>query len=193
MTQSSTDSSLVERLSADRDEALRYATNLLTSYVNKYCDPVPEWAPLPDLIGVLTQIDNASTVTADILAQSQAAEARISTLERELEEARARFEKHSDYSIQLQRIIEAICHGRELRPDSAELHHHKMAQTYLTAAEAKAARTRQALKPFAEAADSYDPDEGDGRNAAWAHDFTIGSLRAALSALQSEEDREGGE
>jgi hypothetical protein len=89
MTQSSTDSSLVERLSADRDEALRYATNLLTSYVNKYCDPVPEWAPLPDLIGVLTQIDNASTVTADILAQSQAAEARISTLERELEEARA--------------------------------------------------------------------------------------------------------
>ncbi len=46
------------------------------------------------------------------------------------------------------------------------------------------------MKPFAEAADSYDPDEGDGRNAAWAHDFIIGSLRAAL---QSEKDREGGE
>lgn len=66
----------ISTLERELEEALRYATNLLTSYVNKYCDPVPVWAPLTDLIGVLTQIDNASTVTADILAQSQAAEAR---------------------------------------------------------------------------------------------------------------------
>jgi hypothetical protein len=35
---------------------------------------------------------------------------------------------------------------------------------------------------------AWERDKGDGRNAAWVHDFTIGSLR---SALQSEKDREG--
>lgn len=43
---------------------------------------------------------------------------------------------------------------------------------------------REALSPFAEAADSYDPDEGDGSNAAWAHDFTIASLRRARALSQ---------
>lgn len=42
----------------------------------------------------------------------------------------------------------------------------------------------KALEPFAEAAPSYDPDEGDGKNPAWAHDFTIGSLRRARAALR---------
>jgi hypothetical protein len=70
----------ISTLERELDEALRYATHLLTSYVNKYCDPVPEWAPLPDLIGVLTQIDNASTVTADILARAEAAEAKVARM-----------------------------------------------------------------------------------------------------------------
>lgn len=69
----------------------------------------------------------------------------ITTLERELEEARARFEKHSDYSIQLQRIIEAIYHNRELRPDSAELHHHKMAVKYMSASQAEVEKLKEAL------------------------------------------------
>ena len=41
-----------------------------------------------------------------------------------------------------------------------------------------------ALEPFAGAADSYDPDENDDRNVAWAHDFPIGALRRARTALQ---------
>lgn len=51
------------------------------------------------------------------------------------------------------------------------------------AAEAKAEGLAKALEPFAEVAASYDPDEGDGGNVAWAHDFTIGSLRQARTAL----------
>jgi len=35
------------------------------------------------------------------------------------------------------------------------------------------------IRPFAEAAASYDPPEGDDQHTAWAHDFPIGSLRAA--------------
>lgn len=41
----------------------------------------------------------------------------------------------------------------------------------------------KALEPFAEAAASYDPPENDDGHAAWAHDFTIGSLRRARAAI----------
>ena len=44
---------------------------------------------------------------------------------------------------------------------------------------------REALEPFAEAAHSYDPDEGDGDDIAWSHDFTIGSLRRARAAIRN--------
>jgi len=47
----------------------------------------------------------------------------------------------------------------------------------------------EALEPFAEAAASYDPDEGDGRDIAWSHDFTIASLRRARSALENSKAR----
>lgn len=50
------------------------------------------------------------------------------------------------------------------------------------AAEAKLAKAVEALEPFADAANSYDPDEGDGAQVAWSHDFTIASLRRARSA-----------
>ena len=52
----------VERLTRELDEAHGYASRFLTSFVAQHCNPVPGWAPLHDLIGVLTQIDNASTV-----------------------------------------------------------------------------------------------------------------------------------
>lgn len=43
-------------------DCLGYATRLLVSLMEKhYPDRSPEWAPLPDLYGVLTQIDNLST------------------------------------------------------------------------------------------------------------------------------------
>ena len=67
----------VERLKAERDEALRYATNFLVSYVNKYFPHNPEWRPLPELIGVLTQLDNASTITGELKARAEAAEKRL--------------------------------------------------------------------------------------------------------------------
>src|SRR5690606_35207528 len=39
-----------------------YATRLLVSLMEKhYPDRHPDWSPLPDLMGVLTQIDNLST------------------------------------------------------------------------------------------------------------------------------------
>lgn len=72
--------SKIEALSRERDEAVRYATNFLVAYVNKYCSPVASWAPLPDIIGLLTQLDNASTVTAGILARAEAAERKLATL-----------------------------------------------------------------------------------------------------------------
>jgi hypothetical protein len=67
----------LERVKGERDAALQYATNFLRSYVTKYCNPVPDWAPLTKLIGVLTQIDNVSTVTAEIVARAERAEASL--------------------------------------------------------------------------------------------------------------------
>lgn len=56
-------------MSDDIEEAKTYLRNLLTIFVHEHCDPVPEWAPLPDLVGMLTQIDNAITVTRDRQAE----------------------------------------------------------------------------------------------------------------------------
>ena len=71
---------------AERDEARREATRLLISFVNEHCDPVAEWAPLPDLMGVLTQISNAVTVTRDIKARADAAEAQLAHAREVLEQ-----------------------------------------------------------------------------------------------------------
>ena len=46
----------------------------------------------------------------------------------------------------------------------------------------------EALKPFAEIAASYDPDEEDGHQVAWAHDVTIASVRRARAALSKGEE-----
>lgn len=44
------------------ESELGYATRLATSVWEKYYkDDAPEWKPLPDLMGVLTQIDNMIT------------------------------------------------------------------------------------------------------------------------------------
>ena len=44
-----------------------------------------------------------------------------------------------------------------------------------------------ALRPFAEWADAYEPDEGDEHELAWNHRATIGMLRAAREALKGGE------
>jgi len=48
---------------------------------------------------------------------------------------------------------------------------------------AEVERLRMALKPFAEEAGQYDPDEGDDEDSAWGSRFTIGDLRRARAAL----------
>jgi len=45
-----------------------------------------------------------------------------------------------------------------------------------------------ALRPFAEWADAYEPDEGDEHELAWSHRATIGMLRAARKALEGKDD-----
>ena len=76
-------------LAKELDEATREATRLLTSFVYEHCFPVEGWKPLPDLMGVLTQISNAVTVTRDIQAKADRNEAllkaRIAGLEDEIQ------------------------------------------------------------------------------------------------------------
>lgn len=50
---------------AAEPDALGYATRLLTTFVQEHFPTIPDWKPLPDLIGVLTQIDNAITIARD--------------------------------------------------------------------------------------------------------------------------------
>jgi hypothetical protein len=59
------------------------------------------------------------------------------------------------------------------------------AATEIAALRRELEEAREALEPFAEAAHSYDPNEGDGDDIAWSHDFTIGSLRRARAAIRN--------
>ncbi len=72
----------VAELEADRDKAYRYAKRFLSFFVEQNFPPNPDWKPLPDLMGVLTQIDNASTIARDLRV-------RVTKLEAALEEARS--------------------------------------------------------------------------------------------------------
>jgi len=61
------------------------------------------------------------------------------------------------------------------------------AESRATAAEERLKEAERIMQPLAEAAYSYDPDEGDGSDLAWAHDFKIGTLRAARAFLDTQE------
>jgi hypothetical protein len=74
---------------------------------------------------------------------------------------------------------------RSNRPDeSARMaRKHRSLITMNTQPTAAATRAAEALAPFAEAADSYDPPfDAKDSEVAWSHDFTIGSLRRAREA-----------
>lgn len=71
-------------LRADDDEARRYLERLLVSFVNKHCDPIPEWRPLPDLIGMLTQLDNALSRRPNGYAEGLEAAAKVAEAEETL-------------------------------------------------------------------------------------------------------------
>jgi hypothetical protein len=66
---------------ADRIDVLEaaqgYATRLLEHFVAEHFPPNPDWKPLPDLIGVLTQLDNALTIARDYKARIEALEAAL--------------------------------------------------------------------------------------------------------------------
>jgi hypothetical protein len=53
---------------AERDQASRYLRSFLCSFVSQHFPDNPDWKPLPDLLGMLTQIDNASTIARDYRA-----------------------------------------------------------------------------------------------------------------------------
>lgn len=48
---------------------------------------------------------------------------------------------------------------------------------------ARVKELEEALKPFAEHAEKYDPDEGDDSDTAWDSDFKVGDLRRARLVL----------
>jgi hypothetical protein len=66
---------------ADRIDVLEaaqgYATRLLEHFVAEHFPPNPDWKPLPDLIGVLTQLDNALTIARDYKARIEALETAV--------------------------------------------------------------------------------------------------------------------
>jgi hypothetical protein len=51
--------------SAPNPDELGYATRLLEHFVAEHFPHNPDWKPLPELIGVLTQLDNAITIARD--------------------------------------------------------------------------------------------------------------------------------
>jgi chromosome segregation ATPase len=108
---------------------------------------------------------------------------RISTLERELVEMRSAVEQLRGESYL------ASAEAAEFHRDNA-VTMWDAERARATAAEAKVARRGEALKPFASEASRYG-EYGDGSQRAWLN-CTVADLRAARSALQSENDREGG-
>ncbi len=55
----------IERQRAELAAAAGEATRLLESFVHEHCLPVPDWKPLPDLMGILIQLSNAVTIARD--------------------------------------------------------------------------------------------------------------------------------
>jgi hypothetical protein len=72
----------IETLRADIAVALRQATSLLEIFVTENFPPNPDWKPQPDLLGVILQLDNASTIARDYRAE-------IETLRADLQAAQA--------------------------------------------------------------------------------------------------------
>ena len=64
----------IEALEAERGESLGYATRLLDHFVAEHFPHNPDWKPLPELIGVLTQLDNVMTIARDYKDRIEALE-----------------------------------------------------------------------------------------------------------------------
>ena len=98
-------------LRAENERAYNYAENLLRSFVSQHFPPNPDWRPLPDLLGVLTQLDNASTITRDLRAENErlleALEFLMKTKWKSVDKDNMEFEGRITYS-QLERARAAL-------------------------------------------------------------------------------------
>ena len=82
----------------------------------------------------------------------------------------------------VERLNRAANRGALLMPDAASLIGEAAAAIERLLAERDEAR--KALRPFADMAGDYDPDDGDGNELAWLEHPKIGDLRRARQALQ---------
>jgi hypothetical protein len=76
-------------LRAQNADAYGYAKRFLEAFVAEHFPPNPDWKPLPDLMGVLTQIDNASTIASDLCAQNAELVAALKEARQRLAKGRA--------------------------------------------------------------------------------------------------------
>lgn len=74
----------VKRLTEESNEAVneieaakRDLRSFMTTFVREHFPHVPQWKPLPDLLGMLSQMDNASTIARDYAAKLKLAEAAL--------------------------------------------------------------------------------------------------------------------
>ncbi len=77
----------IERLKADAKSVNSHAKNLAIAMHRRHFSHITQWEPLPDTIGLITQIDNMSCWTRDdvarLTASREAAIAAAVTAERE--------------------------------------------------------------------------------------------------------------
>jgi hypothetical protein len=99
------------------------------------------------------------------LQNEHAMECRLVVAEQRVAELQAKWDLRDADHIRVLRMADELIVERDT------------ARAALTAAEV-------ALKPFADEADRYEPDEGDGDHPAWDTTITIGDLRRARAALR---------
>lgn len=75
----------IERLRDHAGLALRQATRLLESFVSQHFPPNPDWKPQSDLMGVILQLDNASTIARDYKAEIERLRAQVVSLQSSLD------------------------------------------------------------------------------------------------------------
>ena len=56
---------------AEIEQAENLLRTILVAYVNKHCNPVPDWKPDSSIWGMLVQLDNALTSTSALEAENR--------------------------------------------------------------------------------------------------------------------------
>jgi len=123
---------------------------------------------IPDLLAEIDRL-NANLRTVQNAAKTLAA-AQGSELEHHRQNANYDHKLRSEHDSLIER--DAIMTAENERLSAA-----------LTAAKAENQALRKALKPFADQAFYYEPDEGDSEYKIWDTSLTLGDLRAARNAL----------